>query len=142
MGRLTNFESAVALVGTALIGVGVVVGLTACQATTSDGSGVSVGQAPHGGEPSTAKATKKAKPKAKTSYSDGTWLVGKSPDDIRPGRYRAKGSDNCYWERDKNSLGNLDSILDNSIDPGPQVVTIRTTDYAFKTKGCGKWTKG
>lgn len=70
--------------------------------------------------------------------TEGTFLVGT---DIVPGTYRAAGGGNCYWERDKDLTGGLDSILDNGgVRGGQQVVTIEASDGAFKTHGCGTWT--
>jgi hypothetical protein len=68
----------------------------------------------------------------------GTYIVG---DGITAGTYKAPGGDNCYWERDKDLEGNVDSILANGgLNGGQQIVEILPTDKAFKTHGCGTWT--
>jgi hypothetical protein len=77
-----------------------------------------------------------------TSFGDGVWLVGS---DIAPGQYRARvpeGS-HCYWEREKDTNGTFSSIIANgNADGGTQaVVTIGRSDAAFKSDGCGTWTK-
>lgn len=69
---------------------------------------------------------------------DGMYLVGK---DIKPGTYKAPASENCYWARLKNGDGDLDSIIDNNVSDGQQVVTIRKADYAFETERCGVWVR-
>lgn len=78
------------------------------------------------------------KPKAPakvTSIGDGTYEVGS---DIKAGKYKSKGGDWCYWARLKNDE---QGVISNSISPGPQVVTIKSTDYAFETSGCAGWKK-
>ncbi len=83
-----------------------------------------------------AKPASSPKAKAPVRIGDGTYEVGV---DIKPGKYKSKGGETCYWERQKNDKGKLSSIIANSISPGPQVVTIRKRDYAFKTAGCARW---
>lgn len=73
---------------------------------------------------------------------DGTFAVGT---DIKPGTYRTagptpSGAANCYWERDKDLSGTLDSIIANADTVGPAIVQILPTDVAFKTSGCQPWT--
>jgi hypothetical protein len=67
---------------------------------------------------------------------DGTYLIGS---DIQAGTYRSKGGDLCYWARLKRTDGELTSILANHVGPGAQVVTIKSTDKAFETRGCADW---
>jgi hypothetical protein len=74
---------------------------------------------------------------ARSSFGDGTYRV---PADIKPGTYRTRGGDGCYWERLKSFSGSLSSILANENADGPAVVTILPTDKGFKTEGCGTWT--
>jgi hypothetical protein len=69
---------------------------------------------------------------------DGTYIVGQ---DIKPGRYRASGGETCYWARLKDTEGGIDSIIANNISPGQSVVTIKPTDAAFQTSGCGTFTR-
>jgi hypothetical protein len=70
--------------------------------------------------------------------ADGTYLVGA---DIAPGTYRTKApADGCYWARLKGTSGSSGDIIANSFGSGWQVVTIASTDKAFKTTGCGTWT--
>jgi hypothetical protein len=78
-----------------------------------------------------------------TSFSDGTYLVGT---DIVAGTYHTTGpasygSGLCYWEREKDTSGNFDSIIANDLGHGPTTVTISSSDGAFKTSGCNTWTK-
>lgn len=63
---------------------------------------------------------------------DGTYLVGT---DIKPGTYKAPGSELCYWARLKTG----GDIIDNHLGEGQAVVTIKKTDKAFETTGCGEW---
>ena len=72
------------------------------------------------------------------AFGDGTWLVG---DDIQPGRYRVVAEGSCYWARLSGVTGDLDDIITNEIGSGPTYVQILPTDVAFKSTGCGMWTK-
>ena len=71
-----------------------------------------------------------------TQFGDGTWIVGQ---DIAAGTYRTYGGSNCYWERDRDFSGGLNSIIANDNAAGPAIVTIRPTDRGFTTKSCGEW---
>jgi hypothetical protein len=65
----------------------------------------------------------------------GTYLVG---DEIQPGTYYVEGEiEGCYWER-QDSAG---EIIDNDfVNSARRVeVTIRSSDYAFHSEGCGQW---
>lgn len=77
---------------------------------------------------------------APTFGGDGTYTVG---GDIQPGIYHtsgpADGNDSCYWERDSDLDGTLDSIIANDNIKGPTTVRISSTDAAFKTDGCAPW---
>lgn len=79
---------------------------------------------------------------AKTTFGDGTWLVG-SDKDIKPGRYKAIAESSCYWERLSDTSGTFDAIVANeNVSRGSQaVVTIAASDEAFKSEDCGTWTK-
>jgi hypothetical protein len=65
----------------------------------------------------------------------GTFIVGT---EIQPGIYRGNAgldmSNSCYWERLKDVLGTLDSILANDNAKGQFYVEIKTSDYAFTTE--------
>jgi hypothetical protein len=68
-------------------------------------------------------------------FSDGVHLVGS---EIKPGTYAISGDiEDCYWER-QNKSG--ETIQNNFIEHAKRVqVTIRSTDYAFMSEGCGEW---
>ncbi len=102
--------------------------------------------APTSAAPPTTAPTSAAPPGPKTSFGDGTWEVGTGAGLIAPGKYRTtvpQDSWNCYWERLKGTSGSFDDIIANdNVDPGtPTVVTIGASDAAFKSRGCGTWTK-
>ncbi|MGW1076238.1 hypothetical protein [Streptomyces sp. NPDC002537] len=81
-------------------------------------------------------AGEKVKKKADMSGS-GTYQVGK---DVKPGTYRSTGNKlGCYWERAKDSKGELESILANDNVVGSSYVTIAADDKLFKTRGCKGW---
>lgn len=105
-------------VGTYTVSQGVITGANIHEITTGAGA------APTGGATSFA--------------GTGTFLVGR---DIQPGTYRAPAQAGCYWERDKDTSGTLDSIIANDNADGPVVVTIAPTDAAFKAQGCATFTK-
>ncbi|NUP38742.1 MAG: hypothetical protein HOY76_17425 [Streptomyces sp.] len=83
-----------------------------------------------------AGADKPAAPQ--TSVGDGMYKVGT---DIAAGTYKAKGGENCYWERTKDALHDVDSIIANDNVTGQAVVTVTSKDAYFKTSDCGTWTK-
>ena len=76
-------------------------------------------------------------PDANVTVGDGAYLVGI---DIEPGIYRAPGGSRCYWERLSGLGGEFDDLIamDVSIDTH-QIVEVKETDKAFKTRGCGEW---
>jgi hypothetical protein len=84
----------------------------------------------------TTPAPAKAKPL--TLDGDGTYIVGT---DIQPGRWKADGSDLCYWARLKDDSGDFDAIITNHAGAGRATVTVARTDGAFTTTGCGTWTR-
>ena len=88
------------------------------------------------------QTTTTAKPKPTTpppaTIDEGTWAV---PSEVKPGTYVSAGGESCYWARLRNTSGSLDSIIANSINPGRQRVTVRSTDKAFETTGCPTWRK-
>ncbi|MFD9412240.1 hypothetical protein ACFWBN_35270 [Streptomyces sp. NPDC059989] len=85
-------------------------------------------------------APKPAEEKKAAIRGKGTFEVGK---DVQPGTYRTtgNGSAGCYWERAKDSSGEVDSILANENATGPAIVTIGAEDGYFKTSDCGDWKK-
>lgn len=70
---------------------------------------------------------------------DGMYLV---PDEVKPGTYRSTANIDgiCYWARLRNLTGDGDSTIANGMGDR-QVVTIKPTDKAFETRGCGAWVK-
>ncbi|WP_258905441.1 hypothetical protein [Actinokineospora sp. UTMC 2448] len=72
---------------------------------------------------------------AKRLFGSGVYRVG---EEVAPGTYAIEGDTaNCYWERqDRNG-----EIIDNNfIGSAKRVqVTIRGSDYAFSSDGCGEW---
>jgi WD40 repeat protein len=75
---------------------------------------------------------------SKTSFSDGTFIVGT---DIAAGTYRADGGDGCYWARLSGFTGDMDDVIANDIPTGSAIVTIKASDKGFSTSGCGTWGK-
>jgi hypothetical protein len=72
------------------------------------------------------------------TIGDGQHVVGQ---DVQAGTYRTQqGSPGCYWERDKNFLGGVDSILANDNTDNPAIVRILKTDVGFTSTNCGTWT--
>jgi hypothetical protein len=87
----------------------------------------------------TKTATPPPPPGPATSFGDGTYLVGT---DIRAGLYKTEGvgdGTGCYWERDKDLSGGLDSIIANDNISGPTTVQIASSDKAFKSNGGCEW---
>ncbi|MGW5633966.1 hypothetical protein [Streptomyces sp. NPDC003832] len=72
-----------------------------------------------------------------TSIDEGTYLVG---EDVKAGSYKTSGpSDSmCYWSRNKDDSGELDSIIANDILQGPGRVTVNRGEI-FETNGCDTW---
>lgn len=83
-------------------------------------------------------AAEAAKNQPKTSFGNGTFLVGK---DIQAGTYRTAGGGTCYYERLSGLSGSFGEIITNQLASGQAVVTIAPTDAAFKSQGCGTWEK-
>ncbi|WP_329119711.1 hypothetical protein [Streptomyces sp. NBC_01353] len=86
--------------------------------------------------PSTSEAP--AKKKAAAIDGDGDFEVGT---DVKPGLYRTSGNEDalCYWERAKDSSGEMDSILANDNVTGTSYVQIKASDKLFKSSGCKEW---
>lgn len=74
-----------------------------------------------------------------TSFGDGIWAVGIT---IAPGTYHAAGGAGCYWERERDfTAKGTTSIIAIDTPSGPATVTVAATDKAFKSQGCGTWSK-
>lgn len=70
---------------------------------------------------------------------DGTYIVGT---DIAAGRWRSTGGEDlCYWARLSAFTGGVGAIIANGLPDGRAIVTIRSTDKGFVTKGCGTWAR-
>jgi hypothetical protein len=76
-------------------------------------------------------------PTVLTGFPDGIYAVGTVTGAVRPGTYRAAGSETCTWAR-LLALSNME-VLANRSGTGPSVVTINPTDGAFQSSGCGTW---
>jgi hypothetical protein len=63
--------------------------------------------------------------------------------DIAPGAYRSAGTTpgRCMWERDRDALHTLASVLASGHATGSAVVTISAGDAYFTTSGCKDWTR-
>lgn len=70
----------------------------------------------------------------RTSFSDGTFLVGK---EVAPGTYRARGGGDCYWAR-LSGFGGSDIIVNGGFTRN-QTVTVSSSDKGFESSGCGTW---
>ncbi len=69
------------------------------------------------------KGSDKAEAEKKAAFSgDGDFQVGS---DVKPGTYRTTGNDDgmCYWERAKDTSGEMDSLLANDNVTGTSYVT-------------------
>lgn len=70
----------------------------------------------------------------------GMWQVGS---EVVPGTYRASvraGSSSCYWERLKGYSGRFEDIAGNGSSSSSQLVTIMSSDAAFRSShGCTDW---
>ncbi|MFD7028102.1 hypothetical protein ACFWAR_08735 [Streptomyces sp. NPDC059917] len=80
---------------------------------------------------------KKDEAKKVAIKGDGTVQVGK---DAQPGTYRTTGNaaSRCYWERLKDTKGEMDSIIANDNVTGSSYVTLAAGEY-FKSSGCKGW---
>lgn len=116
-------------------------GVTKMPPTAATSGPVANGQA--------AVAVPSAEPSAKASSAtegipdEGTLLV---PSEVKPGTYRATvpgESFGCYWARLKGTSNEIENIIANgNSKPGAKVtVTVKATDKAFHSQGCGVWSK-
>lgn len=79
-----------------------------------------------------------AAPGAVAIEGDGTYAVGL---DLHAGTYTSTSDGLCYWARLDGVDGNPQAIIANSAAEGRQTVTIKASDDAFRTSGCGSWTR-
>ncbi|MES4906712.1 MULTISPECIES: hypothetical protein [unclassified Streptomyces] len=80
-------------------------------------------------------------PKSEVDGNGGMYRIGA---DIAPGTYKSTGNaddDTCYWERSKDALHGIDSIIANENVSANGIVTIAAGDGYFKTNGCKNWKK-
>lgn len=76
--------------------------------------------------------------KSKTTFEDGTYIVGT---DIQPGRYKSKGQSGCYYARLAGfGGGGVGEIISNENTDTAAIVTIAESDKGFKSTRCGTWT--
>ncbi|MEV1288730.1 hypothetical protein [Micromonospora sp. NPDC049679] len=67
-------------------------------------------------------------------FGTGTFRVGK---EIKAGTYVTTDVKGCYWERQNSSGETIDNYFTSSARRVQ--VTIRSSDYAFSSEGCGEW---
>ncbi|MBT2419791.1 hypothetical protein J7F01_06080 [Streptomyces sp. ISL-22] len=129
----------------AVVGI-VVIGAVSANAGNGDGDS---GSGDKGSSASAERAAggEKAKDTAETAETaekkaafagDGDFQVGT---DVKPGTYRTTGNTDgmCYWERAKDSSGEMDSLLANDNVTGTSYVTIKAGDKLFSSSGCKDW---
>ncbi|MFI6940246.1 hypothetical protein ACIBI4_13310 [Streptomyces sp. NPDC050418] len=104
----------------------------------SDGSKESASTSSGSSDKGSGDAKKADEPEVAIE-GDGDFEVGS---DVKPGTYRTTGNEDglCYWERLKDSKGELESILANDNVTGTSYVTITAADKLFKTSDCQGWT--
>jgi hypothetical protein len=100
----------------------------------------STGSAADTAPAASVKATP-AKPPRGGITEEGTLLV---PAEVKPGTYRATvpgDSTGCYWARLRSA--DESDIIDNGLGQAGQkmTITIKSSDRALDTRGCGDWTK-
>ncbi len=127
-------------------GLGAAVGSSGSSTPTASApSPATVTQTVPGAPSASANPTPAAQAAAagpKTSFGDGTYLVGT---DIAPGSYRTTGPradsplPNCYFARAKDDSGSISSIEQNDNTQGAARVTVKNGEYLTIT-GCD-WTK-
>jgi hypothetical protein len=72
------------------------------------------------------------------SFADGDVLVGAQG--VPAGTYRTRSaSTGCIWARFSGPDLENDGITANLTD-GPEIVTIKSSDYLFSSQGCAPWT--
>ncbi|MGW0912431.1 hypothetical protein ACWD1Z_11860 [Streptomyces sp. NPDC002784] len=134
------------------VALGAVVGIVVIGAVSANAGGDSSGSGGSGDRDSSASADRGTGGDKKKTDSeevaekkvafggDGDFEVGS---DIKPGTYRTTGNADglCYWERAKDSSGEMDSLLANDNVTGTGYVTISASDAYFRTSGCQDWKK-
>ncbi|UQX01481.1 hypothetical protein [Streptomyces sp. RerS4] len=131
----------------ALVGACGGTGTTTTDGKKSDDGGKPAASSPAGGSASAGSAkpseggqsSKPAEEKKQVAIKgSGTFQVGS---DVKPGTYRTTGNKGmgCYWERLKDSSGELESIISNDNVTGASYVTIAASDKVFKSNGCKDW---
>ncbi|MES5822001.1 hypothetical protein [Streptomyces sp. RG80] len=133
-----------AVVGIVVIGaVSANAGNDSSDSTSSDKGSSASGQAKSGGSSGSSGSSKKGSAEAaeekKVAFEgDGDFQVGS---DIKPGTYRTTGNEDgmCYWERAKDSSGEMDSLLANDNVTGTSYVTVKASDKLFKSSDCNDW---
>lgn len=125
----------------AVVGI-VVIGAMSANAGSDGGNSGDTGSSASadrstGGDKKKSDAAEVAEKKV-AFEGDGDFQVGS---DIKPGTYRTTGNTDglCYWERAKDSSGEMDSLLANDNVTGTGYVTIKATDRLFSSSGCGDW---
>ena len=76
-----------------------------------------------------------------TSFGDGILRVDV---EIAAGTYAIGNTDTpetCEWERLRNLKGTADQVIESGSWSAGKRVTIASSDAAFRTSGCGTWTK-
>lgn len=130
------------------VALGAVVGIVVIGAVSANAGGDSSdsgsgdkgtsasGERTTGGE--NKKDTAETAEKKAAFAGDGDFQVGT---DIKPGTYRTTGNTDgmCYWERAKDSSGEMDSLLANDNVTGTSYVTVKATDKLFSSSGCKDW---
>jgi hypothetical protein len=130
----------------AVVGI-VVIGAVSANAGDGDsgGSGSGSGSGDKGSSTSAQrkaggekKDTAEVAEKKAAFSGNGDFQVGK---DVKPGTYRTTGNTDgmCYWERAKDSSGEMDSLLANDNVTGTSYVTVKATDKLFSSHDCKDW---
>ncbi|MFE9774976.1 hypothetical protein ACFYOV_25540 [Streptomyces sp. NPDC005931] len=134
------------------VALGAVAGIVIIGAMSANAGGSKDGTASGSGKGSSASADRKAgdrksqrkaeaAPKKATKAAfdgDGDFRVGS---DVEPGTYRTTGNTDglCYWQRAKDSSGEIESVLANDNVSGTAYVTVKPTDKLFSSSGCNDW---
>lgn len=130
--------------GCAIIAVFFILAVS-CAVVISEDSGNSGVKStePREQAPSESKFPKKETKKIGSFFGDGVYLVGT---DVAAGSYKTEGPDSsdildsCYWSRNKDDSGELDSIIANDNITGPGRVTLNTGEI-FEASGDCVWVK-
>lgn len=134
--------------GLVIFGIGAAAGSSSGEtASGKPAPTVTVTAKADSGEKADAAKEKPAKEKKEesgpaTTFDSGSYLVG---EEVAAGTYKTSGpSDtdlpNCYWARNKDSSGDLYSVIANGNPEGPTRLTVQEGEIV-ETSGCGTWTK-